>query len=158
MTRPKLQIKTKSEPKPKFKTYMRPTLTIFPLDWREVKPTKMQEMRPISLCSVPYKVISKILCNRLKRVLPQIISETQGAFVSERLISDNILIAHEMVHGLKTNINVSEECMAVKTDMSKAYDRVEWSFLEVLLEKIGFDRRWVCWIMACVSSVTLRSY
>ena len=59
-----------------------------------------------------------------------------------------------MVHGLKTNIKVSQECMVVKTDMSKAYDRVEWSFLEVLLEKIGFDRRWVCWIMACVSSVT----
>ena len=128
--------------------------TLISLLLKITKPTKIQDMRPISLCSVQYKVISKILCNRLKKVLPQIISETQGAFVSGTLISDNTLIAHEMVHGLKTNTKVSEECMAIKTDMSKAYDRVEWNFLEVLLEKIGFDRRWVCWIMACVTSVT----
>ncbi|CAA7036116.1 unnamed protein product [Microthlaspi erraticum] len=117
-------------------------------------PTLMKNMRPISLCSVQYKIISRILCDRLKVFLPAIISETQGAFVSGRLISDNIMIAHEMVHGLLTNPRVSDEFMAVKTDMSKAYDRVEWCFLEVLLEKIGFDRVWFRWIMSCVSSVT----
>lgn len=83
-------------------------------------PSRMQYMRPISLCSVQYKIISKILCNRLKTILPEIISETQGAFVSGRIISENILIAHEMIHGLRTNTKVSEGWMTIKTDMSKA--------------------------------------
>lgn len=111
-------------------------------------------MRPINLCSVQYKIISKILCNRLKIFLPEIISETQGAFVSGRLISDNVIIAHEMIHGLRTGDKVAEEWMAIKTDMSKAYDRVEWNFLEVLMEKMGFDRVWIRWIMACVRTVS----
>ena len=117
-------------------------------------PIRMSDMRPISLCSVQYKIVSKILCNRLKQILPEIISETQGAFVAGRLISDNILIAHEMVHGLKANDRVSGGFMAVKTDMSKAYDRGEWNFLETLMEKMGFDHVWIRWIMACVGSVS----
>lgn len=111
-------------------------------------------MRPISLCSVQYNIISKILCNRLKIILPEIISETQGAFVSGRLISDNIIIAHELVHSLRTNEKTAKDWMEIKTDMSKAYDRVEWNFLEVLMKKMGFDRIWIRWIMACVNSVT----
>lgn len=117
-------------------------------------PTTMKDMRPISLCSVQYKIISKILSERLKGVLESIISDTQGAFVSGRLITDNVIIAHELVHGLRTNDSIAHEYMAVKTDMSKAYDRVEWCFLENLMEKMGFDRQWICWIMACVSTVT----
>lgn len=59
-----------------------------------------------------------------------------------------------MVHGLRTNGMVDKEFMAIKTDMSKAYDRVEWNFLEVLMEKMGFARVWIRWIMMCVSSVS----
>lgn len=94
------------------------------------------------------------MCTRLKGVLPEIISDTQAAFVSERPITNNILVAHKMVHALRTNGSVSEEYMAIKTNMSKAYDIVKWHFLETLPEKMGFDRVWVRWTMACVTTVT----
>ena len=61
------------------------------------KPTRMMELRPISLCNVGYKIISKVLCQCLKLCLPSLILETQSAFVAGRLISDNILIAQEML-------------------------------------------------------------
>ena len=117
-------------------------------------PSTMTELRPISLCSVHYKIVSKVLCNRLKHILPDIVSDTQGAFVGGRLITDNILVAHEMVHALRTKEGINDRFLAIKTDMSKAYDRVEWSFVEILLERLGFDRRWVTWILSCISSVT----
>ncbi|CAA7040537.1 unnamed protein product [Microthlaspi erraticum] len=111
------------------------------------RPTKMTELRPISLCNVGYKIISKVLCQRLKVLLPRLISETQSAFVPGRLISDNILIAQEMFHGLRTNKSCKGKFMAVKTDMSKAYDRVEWPFIEELMRKMGFAEQWIAWMM-----------
>ncbi|KAG7593815.1 hypothetical protein ISN45_Aa01g026030 [Arabidopsis thaliana x Arabidopsis arenosa] len=132
---------------------------ILPSEWnftqiclipKKVNPSRMTDLRPISLCSVIYKIVSKILCARLKQFLPSLISATQGAFVVGRLISDNILLAHKMVHALRTNPHCDEDFIAIKTDMSKAYDRVEWNFLEELLLRLGFDIRWVQWIMSCV--------
>ena len=137
--------------------------SVLPPGWNHVQlsllpkianPTQMSGMRPISLCSVQYKIISKIVCDGLKCILPDIISDTQGAFVQGRLISDNIIIAHEFVHGLRTNDSVARDFMAVKTDMSKTYDRVEWCFMEELLEKLGFNRTWIFWIMDCITSVS----
>ncbi|CAA7048872.1 unnamed protein product [Microthlaspi erraticum] len=114
----------------------------------------MKEFRPISLCNVSYKIISKILCTRLKRFLPKLISETQSAFVARRLITDNILIAQEAFHALRTNPICKAKFVAIKTDMSKAYDRVEWTFLIGLMRKLGFDEKWISWITACISSVS----
>lgn len=91
-------------------------------------PRKMTEVRPISLCSVLYKIVSKIISSRLKTHLPEIVFKTQYAYVAERLVSDNILVAHEIMHSLRSNDKISKEFMAFKTDMYKAYDIVEWVF------------------------------
>lgn len=84
---------------------------------KKLNPTNMTDLRPISLCLVAYRIVSKILCTQLKKILPMIVSPTQGAFVEGRLISDNLLIAHEMVHGLRMNPNCKQDFLAIKTDI-----------------------------------------
>ena len=120
------------------------------------RPIRMMELRPISLCNVSYKIISKVLCQRLKICLLRLISKTQSTLVADMLISDNILIVQEMFHGLRTNKSCQNKFMAIKTDMSKTYDMIEWSFIEALLHKIGFDPRWINLMLECISSVQYR--
>lgn len=92
-------------------------------------PSTMRDLRPISLCNVVYKVISKVLSNRLKPLLNMLISENQSAFIPRRLITDNIMISYEVMHFMKRKTQGKLGWMALKLDMSKAYDRVEWFFL-----------------------------
>lgn len=85
--------------------------------------------------------------------LPSLVSETQSAFVAGRLILDNILIIQEMFHGLRTNKSCQAKFMAIKTDISKAYDRVEWNFIQAVITKMSFDQHWIKLTMECISSV-----
>ena len=117
-------------------------------------PTQAADFRPIALCNVLYKLVSKAIVIRLKDFLPNIVTENQSAFVPGRLITDNALIALEIFHSMKHITKSRKGSIAMKLDMSNAYDRVEWGFLRKLLLTMGFDGRWVNLIMDCVTSVS----
>ncbi|KAM6584214.1 hypothetical protein CsatB_011216 [Cannabis sativa] len=115
-------------------------------------PERMSDLRPIALCNVLFKIITKVMVNRMKPFMDSIIFENQSAFIPGRLISDNILVSFEILHYLKRKRKGKEGFMALKLDMSKAYDRIEWNFLEAMLRKLGFIENWVRLIMKCVKS------
>lgn len=117
-------------------------------------PRKVADYRPIALCNVFYKIIAKILTKRLQPVLPLIISESQSAFIPGRAIFDNILIMHETLHYLCNSKEYKRDSMAVKTDMNKAYDRIEWDFLREVQVRLGFHSMWIYWIMECVTWIS----
>lgn len=125
------------------------TVTLIP---KVVDPNYMKEFRPIACCSTVYKLISKILASRLKRVVDYIVGNSQSAFIEGRTILDNVIIAHELVKGYSHN-GVSPRCI-LNVDIRKAYDSVEWGFLKMLLLEFGFPAKFVQLLMECVSTVS----
>ncbi|XP_021827477.1 uncharacterized protein LOC110768097 [Prunus avium] len=115
-------------------------------------PQTMVHFRPISLCSTLYKVISKIIVARLRPILPVLISPNQVSFVPRRHITDNILIAQELMHKFKVSKG-KRGFMAWKIDLSKAYDILNWHFIEVVLAELGMPAVLRRLIMHCVSTV-----
>lgn len=117
-------------------------------------PKSMKDLRPISLCNVLYKIVSKVLANRLRKIIPECISEEQSGFVEGRSILDNALIAIEVVHYMKCKTRGKVGDVALKIDISKAYDKVDWGFLQGMMSQLGFCETWVDWIMMCVANVS----
>ncbi|XP_075497854.1 uncharacterized protein LOC142535307 [Primulina tabacum] len=107
------------------------------------------DFRPISLCNVTNKIISKLLYSRLKEVAERLVSWNQSGFVPGRVISDNILLAQELTHSLSLPTRGGN--VILKLDMAKAYDRVQWSFLLDVLSHYGFSEQVVSMISACIS-------
>lgn len=118
------------------------------------QPERMTDLRPISLCNVLFRILSKVIANGLKPCLNSLISDKQSAFVEGRLLTDNALIAFEINHYIKRKTQGKNGVVGLKLDVSKAYDRLEWNFLEHMLCKFGFSELWISRVMMCVKSVT----
>lgn len=97
----------------------------------------------------------KLLANRLKQVLGKLISENQSAFLKGKLISDNIILAHNLFHHMHTHKGMMN-LMTLKLDMSKAYDHVEWASLLNSMENMGFNQKWCGWIRSYISSTSFQ--
>ena len=122
------------------------------------EPKNIADHRPINLSNVIYKLVTKTFANRLKLVLPQIISHQQSAFVLGCLITDNIIIVFELLHTLGKKNNSKKGFIALKLDVSKAYDRVEWSFICKVMERMGFPLRWQRMVYDCILMVKFSFY
>lgn len=103
----------------------------------------MKDLRPIALCNVVYKVVAKVLANCLKVVLDKCISDTQSAFVPDRSILDNAMAAIEVIHHMKSKVKGKIGDVALKLDISKAYDIIDWRYLRGVMLKMSFTYQWI---------------
>nr|GFA03829.1 RNA-directed DNA polymerase, eukaryota, reverse transcriptase zinc-binding domain protein [Tanacetum cinerariifolium] len=109
----------------------------------------VKDIRPISLVGSVYKIIAKILANRLVGVLGDTVSEVQSTFIAGRQILDGSFILNEVLQWCKIK---KKQALIFKVDFEKAYDSVRWDFLDEVLNKFGFGEKWCKWIQACLKS------
>ncbi|GKV33735.1 hypothetical protein SLEP1_g42199 [Rubroshorea leprosula] len=118
---------------------------------KKENPTSLTNYRPISLIGCMYKIVSKLLANRMRKVMDSIISPNQSAFVGKRQIVDGIIITNELIHEVKRR---KRPTLIFKVDFEKAYDSVNWKFLDCMLDKLGFCTKWQSWIQECLASAS----
>jgi len=108
-----------------------------------------QGFRPIALCNVIYKIIATLIAKGLKPLLVRLISPDQTGFVEGRKILDGLVVTQEVIHSVKMK---KQKGMMIKLDLSKAYDRLNWTYLKKVLESFGFNNRWIEWIFNLIST------
>jgi hypothetical protein len=121
-------------------------LTLIP---KANKPVTFEDFCPISLCNLCYKLISKIIANRIKPILSRSLSAEQLVFLQGRQIQDAIGTTHESLHSIKRK---KLKSLVLKLDLRKAYDCIDWDFLRMTLLQVGFGLQMTKWIMSCVNS------
>jgi hypothetical protein len=114
-------------------------------------PQRLNDFRPISLVGSLYKILAKVLANRLRLVIGSVISESQTAFVKDRQILDGVPIANEVVDEARRS---KKELLLFKVDFEKAYDSVDWDYLDDVMGKMAFQVLWRKWIKECVCTAT----
>jgi hypothetical protein len=112
-------------------------------------PQRLGDFRPISLLGSLYKLIAKVLAARLAKVMDPLISKTQTAFLKGRQLVEGVVVVNEVIDYAK---KTGKECMILKVDFEKAYDSVDWKFLDYMLQRFGFGLKWRAWMRACVCS------
>jgi hypothetical protein len=110
-------------------------------------PFSFSDFRPISLLGCLYKIIAKVLTARLAHVMDRLVAPTQSAFIKGRHLVDGVVVINEVVDSARRN---GQSCLIFKVDFEKAYDSVDWSFLDYMLDRFGFCSKWKDWIRACV--------
>ena len=115
---------------------------------KEKDAKSFDRFRPISLCNIGYKIITKIMASRLKNILPYLVPENQGGFVKGRKIWDNVILVQEAIHSSMQN---GDKGMVVKLDLANAFDRVNHNFLSQVMQRYGFAQGFINWVMACIS-------
>ncbi|XVF73335.1 hypothetical protein PTKIN_Ptkin12aG0193100 [Pterospermum kingtungense] len=115
-------------------------------------PITLKDYRPISLIGCLYKILAKVLAIRLQRVIGEVVGECQFAFTRGRQILDCVLIANEVIDSTR---KLGNGGVLLKVDFEKAYDSVDWNFLDLVMWKMGFGIKWRCWIKSCVSTASV---